>query len=98
MGSFEDAVQTLEVELLGVEQAFRDLTSEQWRTPTKLQPLETPTSLTLFELPGFDISSPPESGRAQPVSCATAPVLHLPRSGSPRSSTNAFKMFAGKTP
>ena len=36
MEAYEDAVRTLEVELGGVEQAFRDLTAEQWRTPTKL--------------------------------------------------------------
>jgi hypothetical protein len=35
MGSYEDAVRTLEVELRGVEQAFRDLTPEQWQTPTQ---------------------------------------------------------------
>jgi hypothetical protein len=29
MGSYEEAVRTLEVELRGVEQAFRDLTAEQ---------------------------------------------------------------------
>jgi hypothetical protein len=40
MGSHEDAVRTLETELRGVEQAFRDLTPEQWRTPTRLQPLD----------------------------------------------------------
>jgi len=53
MGSYEDAVRTLEVELRGVEQVFRDLTSEQWRTPTKLRPLdETQPHWTLFELAG----------------------------------------------
>ena len=58
MGSYEDAVRTLEVELRGVEQAFRDLTPEQWQTPTKLQPLDdAQPPWTLFELAGhFDIS------------------------------------------
>jgi hypothetical protein len=58
MGSCEDAVRVLEVELGGVEQAFRDLTAEQWRTPTKLQPLDdAQPHWTLFELAGhFDIS------------------------------------------
>jgi hypothetical protein len=58
MGSYEDAVRTLAVELGGVEQAFRDLTDEQWRLPTKLRPLdETLPNWTVFELAGhFDIS------------------------------------------
>jgi hypothetical protein len=43
IGSYEDAVRTLEVELGRVEQAFRELTPEQWRTPTKLQPWITPS-------------------------------------------------------
>jgi Mycothiol maleylpyruvate isomerase N-terminal domain len=58
MGSYEEAVRTLEVELNGVEQAFRDLTDEQWQLPTKLRPLdETLPHWTVFELAGhFDIS------------------------------------------
>jgi Mycothiol maleylpyruvate isomerase N-terminal domain len=58
MGQYEEAVRTLEVELHGVEQAFRDLTEEQWRLPTKLRPLdETLPHWTVFELAGhFDIS------------------------------------------
>jgi hypothetical protein len=58
MGSYEDAVQTLEVEPGRVEQAFRDLRDEQWQTPTKLQPLdEAQPPWTVFELAGhFDIS------------------------------------------
>jgi hypothetical protein len=58
MGSYEEAVRTLEVELDGVEQAFRDLTDEQWQLPTKLRPLdETLPHWTVFELAGhFDIS------------------------------------------
>lgn len=58
MGSYEDAVATLETELSGVERAFTDLTADQWRTPTLLQPLdESLPHWTLFELAGhFDIS------------------------------------------
>jgi hypothetical protein len=58
MGSYEEAVRTLEVELNGVEQAFRDLADEQWQLPTKLRPLdETLPRWTVFELAGhFDIS------------------------------------------
>jgi hypothetical protein len=32
--AYDDAVHTLETELRGVEQTFRGLTDEQWRTPT----------------------------------------------------------------
>jgi len=40
MGSYEDAVATLEVELSGVERIFRELSADQWRTPTLLRPLD----------------------------------------------------------
>ena len=40
MGAHEDTVRTLEAELRLVEQAFRGLTAEQWRTPTKLLPVD----------------------------------------------------------
>src|SRR5918992_1604161 len=58
MGSYEDTVTTLEVELAQVERAFRGLTDAEWATPTKLRPLdETKPHWTLFELAGhFDIS------------------------------------------
>ena len=58
MGSYEDTVGILEVELGQVEQAFRGLSEAEWATPTKLRPLdETKPPWTLFELAGhFDIS------------------------------------------
>jgi len=58
MGSYEDAVATLEAELSGVERAFRELSADQWGTPTLLRPLdESQPHWTLFELAGhFDIS------------------------------------------
>ena len=58
MGSYEDAIATLEVELDGVERAFRGLSADHWRTPTLLQPLdERKPPWTLFELAGhFSIS------------------------------------------
>ena len=53
MGSHEDTIDTLEVELGQVEQGFRSLTTDQWATPTKLRPLdETKPHWTLFELAG----------------------------------------------
>ena len=106
MGSFEDAVRTLEVELRGVEQAFRELTSEQWRTPTKLQPLDdAQPHWTLFELAGhFDISigltvmlmAEPQAGQ---VGRDRTSFFIFPRAEvAPVVYDYAFKMVEGKTP
>ncbi|HEX8861111.1 MAG TPA: maleylpyruvate isomerase N-terminal domain-containing protein [Actinomycetes bacterium] len=58
MGSYEDAIATLEAELSGVERVFRGLSAEQWGTPTRLRPIdESQAPWTVFELAGhFDIS------------------------------------------
>ena len=58
MDNYTLAVNTLEVELAGVEDVFHSLTAEQWATPTRLEPLDPDqTHWTLFELAGhFDIS------------------------------------------
>jgi len=40
MGSYEDTVGILEVELGQVEQGFRGLSEAEWATPTKLRPLD----------------------------------------------------------
>jgi hypothetical protein len=106
MGSYDDAVRTLEVELGGVERAFRDLSEEQWRTPTKLRPLdETLPRWTLFELAGhFDISigltrmliAEPQGG--QPGRDRTSFFI-FPRSEvAPVVYDYAYKMVLGKTP
>jgi hypothetical protein len=106
MGSYDDAVRTLEVELSGVERAFRDLSEEQWRTPTKLRPLdETLPRWTLFELAGhFDISigltrmliAEPQDG--QPGRDRTSFFI-FPRSEvAPVVYDYAYKMVLGKTP
>jgi hypothetical protein len=106
MGSYDDAVRTLEVELGGVERAFRDLSEEQWRTPTKLLPLdETLPRWTLFELAGhFDISigltrmliAEPQEG--QPGRDRTSFFI-FPRSEvAPVVYDYAYKMVLGKTP
>jgi hypothetical protein len=51
MSSFQDAVQTLDAELRQVEQAFRGLTEADWRTPTRLQPVDdTLSPWTLFDI------------------------------------------------
>ena len=106
MGSYEDAVRTLAVELGRVEQGFRDLTDEQWRTPTKLQPLdEAQPHWTVFELAGhFDISigltlmlmAEPQSGQ---VGRDRTSFFIFPRSEvAPVVYDYAYKMVEGKTP
>jgi Mycothiol maleylpyruvate isomerase N-terminal domain len=84
MGAYEDAVHTLDVELRGVEQAFRDLTDAQWQTPTKLRPLdETKPHWTLFELAGhFDISIG-----------LTLMLMAEPQSGQPGRDRTSFFIF-----
>ena len=49
MGSYEDTVGILEVELGQVEQGFRGLSEAEWATPTKLRPLDE----TKEVVPGF---------------------------------------------
>jgi hypothetical protein len=106
MGSYEDAVRTLEVELGRVEQAFRELTDAQWQTPTKLRPLdESQPNWTVFELAGhFDISigltlmlmAEPQSGQ---VGRDRTSFFIFPRSEvAPVVYDYAYKMVEGKTP
>lgn len=58
MASYEDAVDTLETELAGLQAIFDGLSDEEWKAPTKLEPLdESLPHWTVFELAGhFDIS------------------------------------------
>jgi hypothetical protein len=58
MAPYEDAVDTLETELAGLQAVFDGLTDEEWKSPTKLEPLdESLPHWTVFELAGhFDIS------------------------------------------
>ena len=58
MYSYETALKILDTELRKVEEVFRHLSDEEWRTPTLLQPPDaTRPHWTLFELAGhFDIS------------------------------------------
>ncbi len=106
MGAYEDAVRTLDVELGGVEQAFRDLTDAEWQTSTKLQPLdETQPHWTLFELAGhFDISigltlmlmAEPQSGQ---VGRDRTSFFIFPRSEvAPVVYDYAYTMVEGKRP
>jgi Mycothiol maleylpyruvate isomerase N-terminal domain len=106
MGSYEDDVRTLEVELRGVVQAFRDLAPAQWRTPTKLQPLDpAQPHWTVFELAGhFDISigltvmlmAEPQVGQ---VGRDRVSFFIFPRAEvAPVVYDYAFKMVEGKSP
>jgi hypothetical protein len=106
MGSHEDTVDTLEVELGQVEQGFRSLSAEQWATPTKLRPLdETKPHWTLFELAGhFDISigltvmlmAEPQAGQ---VGRDRVSFFIFPRSEvAPVVYDYAYTMVEGKTP
>jgi hypothetical protein len=106
MGAYEDAVDVLEAELGGVERVFRELTDEQWRTPTKLRPLdETLPHWTLFELAGhFDISigltrmlvAEPKAGQ---VGRDRVSFFIFPRSEvAPVVYDYAYTMVAGKSP
>ena len=58
MGSYETTIGILADELKRVEQAFRGLSPDEWRAPTKLVPVDPSLPhWTVFELAGhFDIS------------------------------------------
>lgn len=58
MDSYDQALKVLQTELRGVERVFRELSPDEWRTPTKLRPFEEDKPpWTLYELAGhFDIS------------------------------------------
>jgi hypothetical protein len=106
MATYDEAVATLEVELNGVERAFRGLTDEQWRLPTRLRPLDDSLPpWTVFELAGhFDISigltrmllADPQSGQ---VGRDRASFFIFSRSEvAPVVYDYAYKMVEGKTP
>jgi hypothetical protein len=106
MSSYEHAIDTLERELLGVEEVFRGLTPDEWRVPTKLQPVDPSLPpWTLFELAGhFDISigltrmlvAEPQEG--QPGRDRVSFFI-FPRSEvAPVVYDYAFKAVEGKTP
>src|SRR5919198_4801390 len=104
--SYDDAVRILEAELDRVEAAFRTLTGPDWRTPTKLRPLDQSLPpWTLFELAGhFDISigltrmllAEPQHGQ---VGRDRVSFFIFPRSEvAPVVYDYAYTMVEGKTP
>jgi hypothetical protein len=106
MGSYEDAVNTLEEELARVEDTFRGLSADEWAMTTRLIPLDTGAARwTVFELAGhFDISigltrmliADPQDG--QPGRDQVSFFI-FPRSEvAPVVYEYAYKMVAGKTP
>lgn len=106
MDAYRHAVRTLETELNGVARVFRGLAEEQWRTPTRLQPLdETRPRWTVFELAGhFQISigltrmllAEPQAGQ---VGRDRVSFFIFPRSEvAPVVYDYAYKMVEGKTP
>ncbi len=106
MGSHEQAIDTLNAELHGVEAVFRGLRDEEWKATTKLVPLDTTLQhWTVFELAGhFDISiglarmlmAKPEQG--QPGRDRVSFFI-FPRSEvAPVVYDYAYKMVAGKLP
>jgi Mycothiol maleylpyruvate isomerase N-terminal domain len=106
MGDDEDTVRILEAELGQVERAFRGLSEQDWRAPTKLRPLdETKPPWTLFELAGhFDISigltvmlmAEPQDGQ---VGRDRVSFFIFPRSEvAPVVYDYAYTMVEGKTP
>ena len=106
MGTYEDTVGILEVELGQVEQGFRGLSEAEWATPTKLRPLdESQPPWTLFELAGhFDISigltvmlmAEPQAGQ---VGRDRVSFFIFPRSEvAPVVYDYAYTMVEGKTP
>ena len=106
MGSYEATIDILANELERVEQVFRGLSPDEWRTPTQLVPVDPALPhWTVFELAGhFDISIGltrmliDGRGDLQPARDRTSFFIN------PRSETGpvvygyAYTMVEGKTP
>ena len=104
--AYRQAIDVLEAELLRVEQVFRGLSEDEWKSSTKLVPLDASlTHWSVFELAGhFDISigltrmliADPNDG--QPGR-DRASFFIFPRSEvAPVVYDYAYKMVEGKTP
>ncbi len=106
MSSYDDAVDVLERELLGLLDVFDELAADDWTKPTRLDPLDaTLPHWTVFELAGhFDISigltrmliAEPKDGQ---VGRDRVSFFIFPRSEvAPVVYDYAYTMVQGKTP
>jgi hypothetical protein len=106
MGSYDGAVDTLEQELVRIEDTFRGLSADDWRATTKLLPVDGGAPhWTVFELAGhFDISigltrmliADPQDGQPGRDRVSFF-IFHRPEVA-PVVYEYAYKMVAGKTP
>lgn len=104
--SYEGNIDILADELSRVEQAFRTLSEEQWRTTTQLEPVDpTLPRWTVFELAGhFDISIGLTrmliSGRddSQPARDRTSFFINPRSETAPVVYGYAYTMVEGKSP
>ena len=107
MGTYEHTVDTLERELDAIEQTYRSLTDEDWKRPTRLQPLDASLKpWTIFELAGhFDISigltrmlvADPQPG-GQPGRDRVSFFIFPRNEVAPVVYDYAYQMVEGKTP
>lgn len=106
MGSYEDEIDVLERELQGVLTVFDDVSGDDWKKPTRLEPLDASVPhWTVFELAGhFDISigltrmliAEPSNGQ---VGRDRVSFFIFPRSEvAPVVYSYAYTMVQGKTP
>jgi uncharacterized protein (TIGR03083 family) len=106
MGTYEATIGILAEELERVERVFRGLSPDEWRTPTKLVPLDPGLKRwTVFELAGhFDISIGLTSmlidGRddLQPARDRTSFFINPRSETAPVVHEYAFTVVRGKTP
>jgi hypothetical protein len=104
--TFDDDVRVLESELTTIEQTFRGLSADDWRSPTKLMPVDdSRPHWTLFELAGhFDISigltrmliADPQDGQTGRDRVSFF-IMHR-QEVAPVVYDYAYTMVAGKTP
>jgi hypothetical protein len=106
MGSYETTIGILADELSRVEQVFAGLSPDEWRTPTKLVPVDPSLPRwTLFELAGhFDISIGLTGmlidGRddSRPARDRTSFFINPRSETAPAVYEYAYTMVQGKTP
>jgi uncharacterized protein (TIGR03083 family) len=106
MGTYETTVGILEDELNRVEQVFASLSPDEWRTPTKLVPVDPSLPRwTVFELAGhFDIAIGLTrmliDGRddSQPARDRTSFFINPRSETAPVVYEYAYTMVQGKTP